>query len=103
MPHFNGLTPAEAERLAYLAEKCAEVIGIICKIQRHGFDSFHPDRPPPEGETNREMLEREIGDVLIGIGMLSDSGDVAMDAIERHSDKGPPLKWLHHQEGCAHA
>ena len=37
--HFNGLTPAEDERLAMLAEECAEVIKIVSKIQRHG--------PPP--------------------------------------------------------
>ena len=43
--HFNKLTPAEDERLAMLAEECAEVIQIVSKIQRHGYDSWHPDDP----------------------------------------------------------
>lgn len=30
--HFNGLTPAEDERLAMLAEECAEVIKIGRKL-----------------------------------------------------------------------
>lgn len=44
--HFNGLTPAEAERLAMLSEECGEVIQIIGKILRHGYDSYHPDDQP---------------------------------------------------------
>ena len=31
--HFNGLTPAEAERLAYLIEEAAEVQQIACKAR----------------------------------------------------------------------
>lgn len=53
--HFNQLTPAEAERLALLAEECGEVIQAIGKILRHGYESRHPDGGP----TNREALERE--------------------------------------------
>ncbi len=41
--HFNRLTPAEAERLAMLAEEAAEVIQIVGKILRHGYASYHPD------------------------------------------------------------
>lgn len=59
MEHFNRLTPAEAERLALLAEECGEVIQAIGKVLRHGFESTHPDGGP----TNRESLERECGDV----------------------------------------
>jgi hypothetical protein len=32
MTHFNGLTPAQAERLAMLAEEAAEVIQVIGKF-----------------------------------------------------------------------
>ena len=41
--HFNRLSPAEDERLTVLAEECSEVIQAICKIQRHGYESFNPD------------------------------------------------------------
>lgn len=58
--HFNQLTPAEAERLAMLAEECAEVIQIVGKILRHGYDSYHPDDP---SVTNRDLLAKEITDV----------------------------------------
>ena len=57
---FNKLTLAEAERLAMLAEECAEVIAIIGKILRHGYDSYHPDAP---AITNRDMLADELADV----------------------------------------
>ena len=58
--HFNGLTPAETERLAMLAEECAEVIQIVGKILRHGYESHHPDTPDV---SNRFLLRRELLDV----------------------------------------
>src|SRR6266702_712335 len=64
--HYNGLTPAEDERLTLLAEECAEVIVAIAKIQRHGYESFDPTIEIPEDmrpETNRQALTREMGDV----------------------------------------
>jgi len=58
--HFNKLTPAEAERLTMLAEECAEVIQVVGKILRHGYDNYHPDDP---SRTNRDLLARELTDV----------------------------------------
>lgn len=66
-PHFNQLTPAEAERLAVLAEECGEVIQAVGKILRHGYESSHPDGGP----TNRRTLEREIGDVLYAVDRIA--------------------------------
>ena len=60
MSHFNGLSPAEAERLAMLAEECGEVIQIVGKILRHGYDSYHPVNPRV---TNRQLLVKELRDV----------------------------------------
>jgi len=40
--HFNGLSPAEAERLALLAEECGEVVQAVCKVLRHGYESTNP-------------------------------------------------------------
>lgn len=56
---FNRLTNEGAEALALLAEECAEVIQIVGKILRHGINSSHPD----SGESNRALLEQELGDV----------------------------------------
>jgi hypothetical protein len=58
--HFNNLTPAEAERLAMLAEECAEVIQIVGKILRHGYDSYHPKDPSMD---NRDLLAKELADL----------------------------------------
>lgn len=52
---FNRLTPAEAERLALLAEECGEAIQAIGKILRHGYESNHPEFT----ETNRTQLPDE--------------------------------------------
>ena len=53
--HFNKLTEAEQERLVILAEECSEVIQIVCKILRHGYDS---DDDGKLLEPNRKSLER---------------------------------------------
>jgi NTP pyrophosphatase (non-canonical NTP hydrolase) len=70
--HFNGLTPAQAELLALLAEECAEVIQVIAKIQRHGLLSCNPN--DPERTTNLNLLHRELGDVRAAMVMLSRAG-----------------------------
>lgn len=43
MKNFNGLSPAETERLALLSEEMGEVQQAIGKILRHGYESIHPD------------------------------------------------------------
>ena len=106
MKHFNQLTPAEDERLALLAEECAEVIQIVAKIQRHGYGSYHPDDPTT---TNRQLLEREAGDVMAALDLLAAHGiarvsDLDTNEIEtwrkaKHDKIG---RYLHHQ-GDRHA
>lgn len=98
VPHYNGLTPAQAERLALLAEECAEVIKAICKIQRHGYLSYNPDAK--EQVSNRVELERECGDMCAALGMLIEARDLDEEYIARHSAlKLEKVKrWLHHQE-----
>lgn len=59
--HFNELTPAQAERLAILMEECGEVVQVIGKILRHGFESVSPYGHSQE--TNRQALVRELFDV----------------------------------------
>lgn len=96
--HFNGLTPAEAERLAILAEELGEAQQIVGKILRHGFDSHNP--LDPTAGTNRGMLERELGDVRCAMIRLCNAGDLSKEAIHaRAATKAETSKpYLHHQE-----
>jgi hypothetical protein len=96
--HFNGLTPAEAERLAILAEECAEVIQVVGKILRHGYESRAPKMP--DSETNRQMLQRELGDLGHAARRMEIAADVNPFAISaRASSKSESIKaYLHHQE-----
>lgn len=95
MEHFNALSPAEAERLALLAEECAEVIQVVGKILRHGYESRHP----MGGATNRSLLQKELGDVLGAINILEDSHDIDGDAVQQATtDKlRNVVQWMHHQ------
>lgn len=96
---FNKLTDAEAERLAILAEECAEVIQIIGKISRHGYESFHPADACKID--NRRLLEHELGDVLGMITAMAQKGDVRPDRIDMNADqrvlKFRKGTFLHHQ------
>lgn len=96
--HFNKLTPAEAERLAMLAEECGEVIQMVGKILRHGYHSHHPDGPA--FETNRFLLSKEMQDVFAVWEQMerydgADSGTIS-DTYAAWQKK---LKYAHHQSG----
>ena len=97
MPDFdNGVTAAEAERLAFLAEECAEAIQAVGKILRHGWESHNPRCPSP---TNRQMLETELGDIRFAMALLAEAGDVSTEniksaALGRVADPG---RYMHHQ------
>lgn len=92
---FNGLTNAEAERLAVLAEELGEVQQVIGKIQRFGFDTGHPE----SGRTNRQDLEKELGDVRNAERMMIEAGDVNPAEIQlRAKAKSMTIgQYLHHQ------
>ena len=97
--HFNRLTPAEDERLAKLAEECAETIQIICKIQRHGYASRNEDDGASR-MTNREELEQELGDIAAALRLLIDAGDLRGEFIIAAERAGlrRMRPYLHHQE-----
>jgi len=100
---FNGLTPAEAERIALLIEECGEVIQIAGKILRHGFDSHNPDAIPRDGQpvlSNRHLLEKELGDVLHAVTLLIDQHDVRESVItQRRMTRNQAVRrYLHHQD-----
>ena len=96
MQHFNQLTPAEAERLALLAEELGEAQQAIGKILRHGYESRNPNQPGP---TNRESLEREMGDVYHAMVRMWAAGDMDGNAVtQRADDKAKSVvAYLHHQ------
>ena len=81
-----------------LAEECGEVIQIVGKILRHGYDSHHPDGGPD----NREHLERELGDILaVALIMDADNKDFSMENVVdyRNAKLNRIHKYTHHQRG----
>lgn len=96
MQHFNKLSPSEAERLTLVAEECAEVIQAITKIQRHGYESHHPDGGP----TNRQDLEKELGQLQLAIGVMLKAEDISEISINDACDRKAAEinRWLHHNE-----
>lgn len=96
--HFNQLEPAEAERLVLLSEECAEVIQIIGKIQRHGYESHHPDTPHI---TNRMLLASEVGHVKAATYLMVESGDISIHSVNDNfaikQSAYRAKKYLHHQ------
>jgi NTP pyrophosphatase (non-canonical NTP hydrolase) len=93
--HYNGLTPSQQERLSILLEECGEVLQIIGKIQRHGYDHQHPKY----GElTNRGNLEKELADLLVIIDIMIEQGDfhwymINQAKIKKRNKIG---RYLHH-------
>lgn len=94
---FNELSNAQDERLAILAEECGEVIQAVMKIMRHGYDSVNPK--DDSGETNRQALERELGDVGHAMKRMEWCGDIDAMAIQArsHAKESKIGKYLHHQ------
>lgn len=96
MKHFNGLMPAQAERLALLIEELGESLHACGKILRHGYDSCDPDIH--NGPSNRDMLEQELGDVMHSIALLWNTDLDRRVIVARQALKAEAVKqWLHHQ------
>jgi NTP pyrophosphatase (non-canonical NTP hydrolase) len=103
MEPFNKLTPAEVERLAILAEECGEVIQIVGKILRHGYDSYNPN--DEHWTPNRQLLQKELGDVLWIVSKMDAAVDinfhmatpVADLAARFHRKESSASPYLHHQ------
>lgn len=94
MTFNNGLSLAQAELLTVLTEELAESIKEIQKIQRHGYESTHPDGGP----TNRENLERELGDVRVLVILLLQTGDISDDRMTEFARRKMRRigRYLHH-------
>jgi len=68
---------AEKERLYMLAEEAAEVIQMVNKILRHGYDGYHPDDPLQT--TNSELLQNEINDLLSIVDRMNLYNDIDVE------------------------
>ena len=64
-----------SEILLITQEECAEVTQAISKVFRFGMDAGY------KGQTNREHLEEELGDLMCMIDLLIDSGMVSEAAV----------------------
>lgn len=100
MKFTNHLSDSEAERLAILSEECGEVIQAVSKILRHGYGSHNP-RLPPGSMDNRDMLEKEIGDVRWIVSLMIaakdiDDGEIKLCAAFKADNA---RAYLHHQSG----
>lgn len=102
--NFNKLTPAETERLSMLAEECAEVIQVVGKILRHGYESSNPTIPREHGvfiPTNYGDLIKELEDIRGVVYGMVKARDLPSDFFETEEPEKcwqKKLKWTHHQE-----
>ena len=94
---FNELTDAEAERLALLLEELGEAQQAVGKVLRHGYESTSPF--DATNTSNRQALERELGDVRHAMIRLCNAGDVRKQAIHDRAEvkAASVLQYLHHQ------
>ena len=61
----------DSEILLITQEECAEVTQAISKVFRFGMDDEY------NGQTNREHLEEEIGDLMCMIDLLIENGVIS--------------------------
>lgn len=60
-PQYEPKTLDQA--LGYMVEEAGEVLAAIGKSQRWGLDSFNPEIPVAQRETNADWLWRELHDL----------------------------------------
>lgn len=96
MKPFNNLTPAEAERLAWLIEECSEVQKAATKILRHGYESHDPSNPDHKG--NRADLVEELADLTASVLLMDHKGDINLSDILSEAEKKHGGRYMHHQE-----
>lgn len=73
------MTKEELELLGLLQEECAEVIQIVSKIRRFGYESYNPF--DPSGKSNLTLLQDEIGDVYAVMALLLQEGHLKQGQI----------------------
>lgn len=56
--------------LGYLVEECGEVLAAVGKTQRWGLESYNPELPKAQRETNQAWVLRELVDLERAIGIV---------------------------------
>lgn len=79
------------EVMDILQEECAEVIQMVSKIRRFGLDEMHLK----DGETNRFLLNEELGDLLAMIDLLQSFNIVTAEGLTaaKHAKIEKLKKW----------
>ncbi len=87
---------SSVERLALLIEELGEASHQACKTLRHGYRKFNPEG---SYESNRTLLQNELGDVLAAITIMVNAGDLSLERIElARSEKMDRVReFMHHQ------
>jgi len=86
----ENLTPAQRERLSILMEECSEVIQMVGKILRFGYESKYPNRN--DALTNKERIEDEIRDVLAIIQLMTEHVDLDANRLASKGRVNEKLK-----------
>ena len=65
------------QKLGYLVEECGETMAAVGKTMRWGLDSFNPELPADQRESNRDWIKRELKDLRRSIRFVEQSLDTA--------------------------
>lgn len=63
------------DHLGYLIEEAGEVLAAAGKSLRWGLDSWNPELPPIERESNEQWLRREMRDLSRAINLMTEHLD----------------------------
>ena len=83
--NYNGLSNAQLERLAMLAEEAGEVVQAVNKIIRHGYGAYNPTLPEKDQITNRLHLSMELGQLIGVMNHMIMSEDLLSGEIEHEA------------------
>jgi NTP pyrophosphatase (non-canonical NTP hydrolase) len=71
---------SEREIMLIAQEECAEVSQAISKVFRFGFDGLY------NGNTNKQRLEEEIGDLMCMLRMMAERNLIDWEAVDLASN-----------------
>lgn len=66
-------TKTVLQKLGHVVEECGELSAAAGKTIRWGLDSWNPELPPEQRETNRDWLLREMRDLRRAMDRLEKS------------------------------